>query len=82
MSTTYTRNPFDVEAVQYDGSNDSALRDFGVTFTRTTDSFIVTVTDGSQPIRTGDYIVRREDGRVFAMDAPTFESDYTETVEP
>lgn len=82
MSTTYTRNPFNVEAVQYDGSNDSELRDFGITFTRTTDAFIVTVTAGSQPIAPGYYLFRRTDGRVMAMDEATFEADYTLTEEP
>lgn len=77
MSATYTRNPYNVEAVQYDGSNDADLRDFGITLTRTLDAFIVTVTAGPTPIVAGDYVFRRDDGRVMAMDQASFEADYT-----
>lgn len=83
MSTTYTRNPYNVEAIQYTGDNDSELRDFGITFTRTLDAFVITMSTGVQEANPTDWIVRRTyDGRIMVVTDAAFTADYTLYVPP
>lgn len=82
--TVYSRNTYNVDAIQYTGSNQSALRDFGVTFTTALGVFVVTVTDVSATTdadsvvcAVGDYIVKSAGGNISVMAKADFEAKFT-----
>lgn len=78
----YRRRPETVEAIQYDGSEESRneiLLYFpdGVTLTERGKLIIADPTDGRQ-IDTGDYVVRYDDRRIRLYD----ETDFEELFDP
>lgn len=76
--TVYARTAYNVDAIQYTGSNQSALRDFGVTFTSAPGVFVVTTSeDNAVEVAVGDYIVRWADKTVSIIPQAEFEADFT-----
>lgn len=74
MSTTYTRRPEAVQAVQYTGDNaDQVIADLdGMAFIRPSDGLLVAVVMGTiRPLSAGEYILI---GGSAVYDAATFEA--------
>lgn len=74
----YTRNSIPISAVQYTGSNNSELRDFGVSFT---DAYgigiLVQGLEEGELLNVGDYVRRRPTGEFVVTHKADFEAEYT-----